>query len=165
MEYIDLYDVNKNKINKIHFRGKKQNLGEYALAVNIWIINDRKEILLTQRHPEEKNWPLKWECTGGLVIAGEDSYNGALREVEEEIGIKLKTKGEIIDTVVLKDYIKDIYLFRENIEIIETILEKNSVINIKWVTVYELNQMIKNEEITEPNLYDIKKIKEIMVWE
>ena len=164
MEYWDLYDINKNKLNKIHLRGKELTPGEYFLAVNIWIINDKKEIILTQRHPD-KIWPLKWECTGGAVIAGEESYQGAIREVKEEIGIKLKTKGKIIDTVVLKAYIKDIYLFRENIEIKEVKLEKNSVINIKWVTIKELNQMIENGDIAEPNLYDIKKLREIIEWE
>jgi mutator protein MutT len=163
MEYLDLYNKNKEKLNKIHRRGDTLTPGEYFLAVNIFIINNQNKILLTKRHPD-KSWPLKWECTGGAVISGEDSYTGAFREVEEEIGIKLKTKGELIYTIVLKEYINDIYLFKENIDIKETKLEKGQVIDIKWVTVEEFDEMKKNEEIAEPILYDLKKIKEIMKW-
>lgn len=158
MEYMDLYDKNKNKLNKIHLRGEKIKPGEYFLTVNVWIINRKNEILLTQRHPN-KSWPLKWECSGGVVKAGENSYNGALREVEEEIGIKLKTEGELIDTVVLKEYIGDLYLFKEDIDIKETKLEKDEVINIKWVTIKEFNAMKESGEIAEPILWNTEKLK------
>jgi 8-oxo-dGTP pyrophosphatase MutT (NUDIX family) len=159
MEYWDLYNKDKQKINKIILRGERINDGEYFLVVNIWIINNKNELIITQRHPEN-SWPLKWECTGGAILAGEDSYTGALREVEEEIGIKLKTKGELIDTLVRKDSIKDVYVFRENIEIEETKLEEGAVVDIKWVTLDELNEMVKNNEIAEPIIYDIEKLKE-----
>jgi isopentenyldiphosphate isomerase len=165
MEYWDLYNRNRQKLNKKHLRGKAINPGEYHVVVNIWIINDRNEILLTQRHPE-KTFPLKWECTGGSVIADEDSFTGAMREVEEEIGIKLeKQNGKLIDTIIRKDDIKDIYLFKENIKIEETKLQENEVVNIKWVTVKEFYEMVKQNEIAEPILYDMKKLKEIYKWE
>ena len=164
MEYWDLYNMDKEKINKIIARGEKPDQGEYFIVVNVWIINDKKEILLTQRHPD-KFWPLKWECTGGAVLAGEDSYNGALREVEEEIGIKLKTKGKLIDTLIRKDNIKDIFVFNENIDIMDTKLEKDSVINIKWVTISEFTEMVNKKEIAEPILYDMEKLRQIYNWD
>jgi mutator protein MutT len=164
MEYWDLYNKNRQKLHKIHLRGKEINQGEYHLVVNIWIINNKNKILLTQRHPE-KNFPLKWECTGGSVIAGEDSFTGALREVEEEIGIKLKKEnGKLIDTVIRECDIKDIYLFNENIKIEETKLQENEVINIKWVTKKEFDEMAKAGEIAVPILYDMEKLKEIYKW-
>ena len=163
IEYWDLYDINRKKLNKIHQRGNKIPNGEFFLAVNVWIVNNNKEILLTQRHPD-KTWPLKWECPGGAVLAGEDSYKGALREVEEEIGIKLLTKGRLIETIILKEYIKDIYLFIENVSIENGKLEENSVINIKWTTIHEFNDMVERSEIAEPILKDMKKLREIVKW-
>jgi isopentenyldiphosphate isomerase len=164
-EYWDLYDKDKNRLNKVRQRGEWLELpaDEYFLAVNVWIINDKQEILLSQRHPD-KTWPLQWECCSGAVIAGEDSYTSALREVNEEIGIDLKTNGELIETVVLDDYIKDIYLFRENIDLSATTLESGSVIGIKWVTIEEFKAMEQNGEIIEPNLYDMIKLAEIIKW-
>jgi isopentenyldiphosphate isomerase len=164
MEYWDLYNKDRQKLNKLHPRGEIINVGEYHVVINAWIINDEHKILLTQRHPE-KTWPLKWECTGGSVTAGEDSLAGALREVEEEIGIKLtKENGKLIDSIIRKDDIKDIYIFNENVNIKEAKLQKNEVINIKWVTKEEFDTMVKNEEIAEPILYDMEKLKEIYKW-
>jgi mutator protein MutT len=142
-------------------RGEKISPGEYHIVVNIWIINNENKILLTQRH-YEKEFPLKWECTGGSLITGEDSFTAALREVEEETGIKLKKEnGKLIDTIIRKDDIKDIYLFNENIKIEETKLQEEEVINIKWVTVKEFNEMINKGEIAETILYDEKLQKYI----
>ena len=162
MEYWDLYNKDRKKLDKTHLRGHKLNSGEYHIVVNIWIINNGK-ILLTQRH-ENKTFPLKWECTGGSVISGEDSFTGAMREVEEEIGIKLnKNNVKLIHSIIREDNIKDIYLFNENINIEETLLQENEVIDIKWVTKNELFEMKNNNEIAEPNYEDIKLLEEMNI--
>jgi mutator protein MutT len=164
MEYWDLYNKDRQKLSKIHPRGNELKSGEYHIIVNIWIINDLNKILLTQRH-SEKHWPLKWECTGGGLIAGEDSFTGALREVEEEIGINLKNKnGKLIDTIVRMDYIKDVYLFIENVDRKEAKLQETEVIDIKWVTIKEFDEMAKKDEIAEPILYDMEKLRQIYGW-
>ena len=165
MEYWDLYSKNRKKLNKIHLRGVEIPQGEYHVVVNIWIINDKNQILLTQRHAD-KTFPLTWECTGGSIIAGEDSFTGAIREVEEKIGIRLKKEnGKLIDTITRKDDIKDIYLFFENVDIKKAKLQENEVIGIKWVTYSEFKQMVERNEIADPILYDMEKIKKIYRWE
>jgi isopentenyldiphosphate isomerase len=166
MEYWDLYTKERIKLDKIHLRDGSQRIspGEYHIVVNAWIINDQNQLLISQRH-SKKTYPLKWECTGGSILAGEDSLNGALREVWEEIGIKLKGEnGKLIDSITRKDDIKDIFLFRENVDINETVLQPNEVINIKWVTMKEFDEMVKKDEIAEPILYDMEKLKGILNW-
>ena len=137
MKYWDLYSANREKINKLHLRSgdiNELNKGEYHIVVNIWIINNENLILITQRH-QKKEWPLKWECTGGSLITGEDSITGALREVEEEIGIKLNKKnGKLIYSRKREMDFKDTFIFYENINIEEAKLQENEVVNIKWVT-------------------------------
>ena len=163
MEYWDLYNNKREKINKLHSRGDELKKGEYHIVINVWIINDKNEIILTQRH-QEKPFPLKWECTGGAVIAGEDSITGALREGEEEIGIKLnKENGELILSIKRENDFKDIYLFRENIDLNNTKLQDKEVISIKWVTIKELERMVQNDEIAKPIEYDIGILKEMKI--
>ena len=165
MEYWDLYNEKREKINKKHLRSSnnKLNPGEYHIAVNIWIINDQGKIIITQRHPQ-KEFPLKWECSGGAIIAGEDSITGALREVEEEIGIKLKKEnGKLIYSRKREMDFKDVYLFEENIDISKTKLQENEVVSIKLVSKEELLEMVKNDEIAEPLKEDIYKLKEMKV--
>ena len=165
MEYWDLYNENREKINKKHLRSNinELNPGEYHIVVNIWIINEQNEILITQRHPN-KEFGLKWECPGGSIIAGEDSITGALREVEEEIGIKLnKENGRLIHTRKREMDFKDTYLFKVNINIKKTKLQKNEVINIKLVTKQELLEMLDNNEIAEPIIEDVLKLIEMKI--
>ncbi|GHU77340.1 putative Nudix hydrolase [Spirochaetia bacterium] len=159
MEYWDLYDKTRRKLDKIHLRGEKVNPGEYYIVVSGWIINDENKILLTQRHPE-KTFPLTWECNKGAVITGEDSFNGVLREVEEEIGIKLrKENGVLIDTYIGNDFIKDIYLFKENVDIEKTKLQEKEVVNIKWVTIKEFDEMTSEGKIGPSAISDMERIK------
>ena len=164
LEYWDLYNKDKQKINKIHKRGDKINPGEYNIIVSGWIINDDNKILLTQRHPN-KTFPLTWECSKGALISGEDSLTGVLREVEEEIGIKVRIENcELVDTYIGNDFIKDVYIIKEDIDINTTKLQPNEVVNIKWATIDEFNEMEKEGKIGPTALYDMKKIKEKYDW-
>lgn len=54
MEYWDLYDKDKNKLNKIVKRGDYLSDDEYHLVVNAWIMNDKNELLISQRSAKKK---------------------------------------------------------------------------------------------------------------
>jgi isopentenyldiphosphate isomerase len=166
MEIWDLYDRNGNKINKTHVRGIPLNKDEYHIAVDVWLRNNMDKILLTQRSPQKDLCPMKWECTCGSIIIGEDSFTGALREVEEEIGIKLnKNEGENILRIICgnRNAIFDIFLFKKDIEIGETKLQKEEVINIKWVTKNELKEMFKKKEMVGRLDYVLKLIEKEVI--
>lgn len=49
MEYWDLYNKDKVKLNKIVKRGDYLSDDEYHLVVNAWIVNDNNEFLISQR--------------------------------------------------------------------------------------------------------------------
>jgi isopentenyldiphosphate isomerase len=166
MEIWDLYDKNGNKINKTHARGIPLDKNEYHIAIDVWIKNSMDKILLTQRNPSKELYPMKWECTCGAIITGEDSFTGALREVEEEIGIKInKNEGEKILRIVREEQntIFDIFLFRKDIEIEETKLQEEEVINIKWVTKDELEEMFKKNKMIATLDYVLKLIDEKII--
>ena len=88
LEMWDLYNGKREKTGKVLPRGVPVPKGLYHLTVSAWIVNSQGQYLLSRRHPQ-KTYPLCWECTGGSVLAGEDSLNGAVREVREELGIIL----------------------------------------------------------------------------
>jgi mutator protein MutT len=152
MEYWDLYDRNGNSLHKTKIRGPL-NKNEYHVVVNIWIKNDEGKILMTKRDPE-KPWPNKWECTGGSIIAGEDSITGAIREVKEEIGIDIENL-KFIERIIRDEYddFLDVYLYRGNIDIEKTKLQEGEVIDIKWCTKEEVINIVKAGEMAEPQYY------------
>lgn len=53
MEKWDLYDKNRNKLNKVVNRGDYLSDDEYHLVVNAWIKNDKDEFLITQRNAKK----------------------------------------------------------------------------------------------------------------
>ena len=84
MEKWDLYNAKREKSGITVCRGEIIPKGLYHLSVSVWIVNQQGQYLLSQRHPK-KQYPLYWECTGGSVLSGETSLQGAIREVKEEL--------------------------------------------------------------------------------
>lgn len=147
IEIWDLYDINKNKLGRNHERGIPLGTGEYHLVVEIWIINNINQILLTQRHPS-KFWGNLWECTGGAVVAGEDSKDCSKRELNEEVGIEIsKEQLSYLGTQRSKDWFTDSFLVKVDISINNLQLQADEVINAKWVGFDEFEDMCSKELI------------------
>ena len=81
--------------------------------------------------------------SGGSIVTGESSLDGAVREVEEEIGIPLlRTNGQLVKSErrdCFNDFY-DVWLFDQSFEISETILQEGEVTAIRWVTKLELEK-------------------------
>ena len=147
-ELWDLYDKERNKINKIVKRGDKLNDDEYHLVVNSWIKNDKNEFLITQRS-ENKSHPLMWECTGGSAILGEDSITAAIREVKEELGIDVNKKTAKYVGSTLRYYpncpdILDIWIFKSNVSIKEVKIQEEEVNDAMWATKEKIMELYEN---------------------
>lgn len=122
MELWDLYTKYREKTGKVHRRGEPIPEDSYHLVVHVWIRNKKGEYLLSQRAANRPTFPLMWECVGGSVLKGENSVEGAIREVKEEVGITLdpsqgtklftKIRG-VIDGQTFQD-ILDVWLFAYN---------------------------------------------------
>ena len=89
MEQVDIFDRQGRPTGVVRKRGEPLGQGEYLMAVGIWIVDEENNILLTQRSPEKRWAPGKWENTAGHVQAGEDCVTAILREVQEETGLVL----------------------------------------------------------------------------
>ena len=90
MEYIEIYDGEGSPTGRIKARGEPLLAGEFVKAVGVWVFTPEGKILLTQRSPEKRFAPGKWENTGGHVERGESSAQAAVRELAEETGLKAK---------------------------------------------------------------------------
>jgi len=163
MEYWDLYDKDKNKLNKTVKRGDYLSDDEYHLVVNAWIMNDKNEFLISQRSSNKKH-PLMWECTGGSALMGEDSLEAAKREVLEELGLDFKAVEGIFVGSTLRYYegcpdILDVLLFKYNCDVSDVTIQVEEVNCAKWVSKEELKTMCQNGEFDKNAYFD-----EIMKW-
>ena len=147
MEYVpdaeiwDLYDENRELLGKDHVRGEQLPIDGYHLVVHVWIRNSKGEYLIAQRTANRPTFPLVWECVDGSVIKGEDSLQGALREVKEEVGVDLlPEKGQVILSDIKKiefgkvvNKIVDVWLFEYDGEVDLSNATTDEVAQVAWM--------------------------------
>ncbi|MBN7576929.1 MULTISPECIES: NUDIX hydrolase [Clostridium] len=157
MELRDIYNNKGYKTEVRKERSEKLEDGEYYLATEVWIINSRSEILIQQRSSNKDVLPNMWGLTTGCMVSGEGSEEGALREVNEEIGLSIeKDELNFIRRIFRENSIWDIYFVYKDVELSKLILQKEEVSNVKFVSIEEFNNMLLSGELFEyPEIYDM----------
>ena len=90
-ELIDVCDESNNLTNIQKMKSEAHRDGLRHRAAHIWIYNSKGEILLQLRAKEKPLYPDMWDISAaGHVSAGEDPVTSGLREINEEIGFKIK---------------------------------------------------------------------------
>lgn len=156
MEILDLYDNKKNKLQKKLIRENGEPLdGEFKISIHLWIINDEGKFLLQKRSANRKANPNKWAFTGGAVDSGEESYQGAIREAKEEMGISLIPESvEFLLGFKREHDFVDVFLAKYNTDINNVKMQEEEVSESRWVTPTELEQIINNGDFVPAiNLY------------
>lgn len=152
MEYIDIFDVNNNPTGEIKEKDKAHEEGNFHRTAHVWIINDKKELLLQKRSASKKTHPNCWDISGaGHIRAGEDVIEGALRELKEELGVE--TKEENLKFITMVKSTKNpknmefqyVYLLKCNNKTDEYTFEDEEVSEVKYVYYEELENMVKNK--------------------
>lgn len=101
--------------------------------------------------------PLKWEFNGGALLSGEDIVEGLVREIYEELGIKLERDEAIfLKNVKKKQSFKEIYLFEKDITMNELNFKDGEVADAKWVNIEEFMDMFESGEIVNNVDFDDK---------
>ena len=155
MEIWDLYNKHREITGKEHIRGEKIPEGYYHLVVHVWIRNKHGKYLISQRAANRPTCPLMWECVGGSVLKGEESVDGAVREVKEEVGIMLDpSKGEKVFSAI-RDFIDgksfrdivDVWLFEYDGELQLQNATTDEVADCKWMSYDEIKSLYDSEKL------------------
>lgn len=160
MELFDAFDESGNSLGFELIRGESIPFGVYHKIVQIYTLNEKNEILITQRHPL-KHFGYYWEITAGSVIKGEDELSAALRELKEETGIN----ANINELVLMKSYLSKNAIWYSYIHKVDmnsqTIqLEEDETIDYRFISLDEFNHMIKTKQFPRPTLDHFKLYKE-----
>ncbi len=151
-ELWNVYTKDRKRTQKRCVRGEQGNLleDEFHLWVMVWIKNPQTgKYLVSQRSADKEVDPLKWETVAGHATLGETSLDTALREVYEEVGIRLRPEeATVLATKVATSFdgrrhnwIMDSFYFETTQE---PDLEKaitREVLQTKWLTVEEIKEM------------------------
>lgn len=120
-ELFDVIDEDGHPTGIVKRRADVHRDGDWHRAVHVWIIgaDDGEPFILFQRRSSGKDtWPDMLDVTvGGHLRAGE-SVTGALREVEEELGITPDlTTLRHIGTYIVAGILRPDHIDRERLEI------------------------------------------------
>ena len=129
-------------------RGAPIPHGEYHIVVQVMTINNKGEILLTQRVPEKTSGG-KWECSGGCAVAGETSREAALRELFEETGIRAdENEIDLEWTLTTDSMLRDFYILEKDVPLSALRLQSIEVCAAKWVSFERLCEMARCGQTT-----------------
>lgn len=123
------------------------------LQVVAGIIEQEGHILLCQRHRNSLRFPLKWEFPGGKVEHNESPENAMIRELHEELGIKVITLEKIEDYLFNYPQEDTFHLLFYKI-----IAFKNSLQNLQFETMtWVKKENIKDYDLLEGDLPFVKQ--------
>lgn len=148
-EIVEVYDANGLKKGYSKPRALLSD-NEYILSVHIYIYNDDHDFIIQKRALNKKELPGVWCMTGGAVDVNEESINAAIREVDEELSIKLDPNNiRFLGRCLNNNYIVDLFSAKTDYTIKDIILKEDEVIDVKLLNL--------NDTITYVNSLDINQ--------
>ena len=151
------YDINRKPTGRTVERGKPMKSGEYHIVVNVWIRNSKGEWLISKRTPN-KHFPLLWEPTGGSVVSGESSFDAAIRETREELGVELDPeRGKLFasamrQTKKFPDFL-DVWVFEHDCSIDSVVFQPGETCGAMWATTNKIKELVKSGKFVPQNIF------------
>lgn len=125
-------------------------------TTQIWILNNKKQILCQRRSLTKDVNPGIWEAFfGGHVTAEEDYLENAIKEIQEELGLTISKDKLILFKIFKLDPGKEfrgVYFLEWNGDSTEVIMEKNEVEEVKWFPIKKLIEILVEDENKNWNL-------------
>ncbi len=135
--------------------------GDWHRAAHVWIAGSDGRILIQQRSFEKENFPGLWDVScAGHISAGETAIEGAIRETEEELGLRVEAAeldrvGVTRETHVLHDgrytdnEVHEVFLLRRDVDPQSLRLQPGEVQDARLVTPAELRVLIDRGEMVD----------------
>ena len=155
-EVLDIYDDNGIPTGNTVLRGSDDSAFKKHehFAVSVIFIENNKGQFLIQKLPNGS-----YSSTGGHVLSGEAPINAIIREVKEEIGVKLNKKDiKYLGFKTIDLPIRFLFYIKKNININRIIIDPNEVYSVEYMDVKEIKQLIKNKQMKESHAILFKEV-------
>lgn len=94
-EMLEVYDAEGNPTGVAKTRAEIHRDGDWHLAVFCWIVTRDGRVLLQKRAAAKDVWPGRWDASAAGHVRFGEGLAGALREIEEELGVTPPAVGEL----------------------------------------------------------------------
>lgn len=159
MEYLQLFDENKNIINEKIDRNLKKTLigNKFFMIVLLFIENENKFLL--QKTSKSRHSEIA--TTGGHVTYGDNGYMTVIKEAKEELGIEIDEKLlKYVDTLIWGNCYIEVYYTKQIIDIKDINIDEEEVESVDYYSIDEINSLIKDDIFRKGNIEPFKKILE-----
>jgi len=139
--------------------------------VSVFILNDKGQVLLQKRSSNKRFNPNKWGSCAGHVGAYESLEDAALRELQEEVGLKIlkfdlfPIAGRQIVKRNINSHITYFYYVKCDKLEKEFVIQTEELSEVKWFDLDKVIEMIKTNDdaltFREDRLYIFEELKKI----
>lgn len=154
-ELIDILTKDGEPTGKVSLKSEIHSKGYYHNTAHIWFYTRKRKILLAQRSATKALHPLLWDVSvAGHIDAGETIEKGAIREIKEEIGLKIKKKDlqkigvfncfQSYDNGIIDNEFHHIFLVEFDYDCVDLIPQQDEVEALKLVSMYDFSEMVDN---------------------
>lgn len=154
-ELVDIFDEENRFTNVKKMKSEAHKDGSWHRAVHVIIYNSKGEMLLQLRAKDKLQYPSLWDISAaGHVGAGEEPIVSCLREIGEELGLKVKAeelqfyktnKTEIGDDLVNNKEFGYIYFLKFEEDISQFKLQDGEVQEIIFMSIDKLESDLKSD--------------------
>ena len=158
MEYLDLYDENRNPIGEKVLRSKdrKKEKGKYINIVIVFIENSEGKFLIQMTSKRKGSI---FATTGGHVKSGYTFDEAIVEEIKEELGLDVSIEELELVCTEKKEYVfQDTYYLKKDIDINSLTLQESEVEYVLWLSVEEIKELIKESKFREGNIEAFERV-------
>ncbi len=152
-EIIDILTKEGTPTGKSCLKSEIHAKGYYHNTAHIWFYTKNGEILLAQRAANKTLHPLLWDVSvAGHVDSGESIEQGAIREIQEEIGLTITTNDlhkigvfecfQSYSNGIVDNEFHNTYLVELKSHISQLTPQEDEVEALKLVTIEEFDKII-----------------------
>lgn len=156
-EYIDIVTKTGEPTGQSAPKTEIHSKGLYHNTVHIWFYTIKGEILLQQRAASKAICPLLWDVSvAGHIDAGETLTHGAIREIKEEIGLKISEKDlekigvfpcfQTYPNGMIDNEFHHTFIAKLNIDLSELTPQKEEVEALKLVSTSQFKDLLDNSD-------------------
>ncbi len=144
MEKRDLYDINRKLTGETIYKGEEIPENRYIIVVLVFIQNSEGKFLMQKRCARKGG---QYATTGGHPKSGEDSIEGIISEVKEEIGIDIDPNKLELYYAGRSDkervFFDDYYIKMDIKDISKLKLQEEEVDEVAWFTEEEVVKLMQ----------------------
>ena len=166
MEYLDIVDENGIPSGETVSREEAHRLGVQHRTSHVWIVrktDNGYDILLQKRSLNKDSHAGMYDTSSaGHIVAGDEPLESALRELDEELGIKadeseLKKIGkfhgeyskEFHGRLFKDNEISFVFIYQGNVDIDNLVLQKSEIDEVRW---FDLDKVWEEIQLTRKRI-------------